>query len=133
MPQLYLYYSLPITKEPFKGVISNSTYLYSDENLTEPVGVMQDHCVHDMLDDRFITPFSPIKYLPDHKVKTIILNPSYDSPKKSFIINYVANTLEPIEATINHKQNMPRLQKVSRHITKVTITECFGKLELTIE
>jgi len=133
MPQLYLYYSLPLTKQHFKGVISNSTYLYSDENLTEPVGVMQDHCVHDMLDDKFITPFSPIKYLPDHKVKTIHLNPSYDSHKKGFTINYVAHTLEPIEATIIHKQNMPRLQKVSRYITRVTETESFGKLEITIK
>lgn len=132
MPQLYLYYSLPLLKDSSKGLITNNTPVYSDENLTECVGFMQDYCVHDILDGKFISPISPIKYLPDHKVKVLHLNPSFDSPQKCFTIEYLANTLQPIEATIKHRQNMPRLQKVVRYITKVTDKESFGKLELTI-
>ena len=133
MPQLYLYYSLPISKEPTKGVISNPTLVYSDAQLTECVGVMQDYCVHDILDASLITPLAGIKYLPDRKVKIVNLTPSFDSPIKSFVVEYVANSLQPIETTIKHKQNMPKLQKVVRYITKVAQTETFGKLELTIQ
>ena len=133
MPKLYLYYSLPLSKEPVKRIISNTTTVYSDEQLTEPVGVMQDYCVHDILDASLITPLVGIKYLPDRKVKIVHLNPSFDSPKKSFSVEYVANTFEPIETTIITKQNMPKLQKVVRYITKITETETFGKLELIIQ
>ena len=133
MPKLYLYYSLPLSKEPVKRIISNPTTVYSDEQLTEPVGVMQDYCVHDILDASLITPLVGIKYLPDNKVKIVHLNPSFDSPKKCFSVEYVANTLEPIETTIITKQNMPKLQKVVRYITKITETETFGKLELIIQ
>jgi len=133
MPKLYLYYSLPISKEPVKRIISNPTTVYSDDQLTEPVGVMQDYCVHDILDASLITPLVGIKYLPDNKIKVVHLNPSFDSPQKSFTIMYTANTLQPIETTIITKQNMPKLQKVVRYITKITETETFGKLELTIQ
>jgi hypothetical protein len=133
MPKLYLYYSLPLSKEPVKRIISNPTTVYSDEQLTEPVGVMQDYCVHDILDASLITPLVGIKYLPDNKIKVVHLNPSFDSPQKCFSVEYVANTLQPIETTIITKQNMPKLQKVVRYITKITETETFGKLELTIQ
>jgi hypothetical protein len=134
MPKLYLYYSLPVNLKPTKGVISNPAIVYSNEQLTEPVGVMQDYCVHDILDASLITPLVGIKYLPDNKIKVVHLNSSFDSTiKKSFSVEYVANTFEPIETTIKYKQNMPRLQKVVRYITKITETETFGKLELTIK
>lgn len=133
MPKLDLHYVLPLSIQSLSGVISNSRPIYSDEQLTEPVGVMQDYCVHETLDAGLTSSLSVMKYLPDHKIKVVHLNPSFDYPRKSFVVEYVANSLDPIETTIKHKQNMPRLQKVVRYITKITQTESFGKLELTIK
>ena len=133
MPKINLYYVLPLSIDSLSGVISNNIPIYSDEQLTEPVGVMHDYCVHVTLDAGLTSSLSVMKYLPDHKVKVVHLNPSFDSPQKSFTIMYTANTLQPIESTIVTKQNMPKLQKVVRYITKVTQTETFGKLELTIQ
>ena len=82
MPKLYLYYSLPVNLKPTKGVISNPAIVYSNEQLTEPVGVMQDYCVHDILDASLITPLAGIKYLPDRKVKIVNLTPSNQEAQK---------------------------------------------------
>jgi hypothetical protein len=130
--QFMLYYHLPLRYTQENGNWSDNTPLYADPEYTQLVGDMSSmssivYATTDT-DTPTIVNNHPQRLHPLYKSNKLIEiynnsnNTNIDhsiQKRRYFHIEYIADTMFPIAAKINHKQGFPNLKKVTRVIRRV--------------
>jgi len=127
MAERRLYYKLPLRYQKENNTWVDTTDLYADSDYTQPVGTMTStatmaYSVSDTTDE--ITNTHPKKLSPLYVCKKLIEIYNNDNDpgitNRRFVdIEYVADSMFPIVAKINHKKGFPNLTKVIRVIRRV--------------